>query len=134
MAASNNYVAQLSLQTAAGVPFTGAAGAGTYNSGDIPNLTHRGLKLVIDITAVGGTPTLTVMILGKDPVSGKTWTILASTALAAAGTTILTVYPGTTVAANADVADALPPTFQVQAVIAGTTPTVTATIAAHFIY
>lgn len=111
-----------------------ASGAGTY-VGQFQNLSHRGLKLSINITAISGTtPTLTVTILGKDPVSGATYVILASAALNATGETVLTVYPGVTVAANLSVSDVLPPTFVIQAVVGGTGPSVTATIVASYIY
>ncbi len=134
MAPSNNYLTPPALLNG-GTPFFGPSGAGTYGSGDLSNPSHKGLKLVIDVTAISGTgPSLTVTILGKDPVSGKTWTILASAALAATGTTVLTVYPGLPATANVSANDVLPPVFQIQAVVAGTTPSVTATVAAHFIY
>ena len=64
-----------------------AAAAGT-NGADQTNHNGRGVKLVIDITAITGVgATLTVTVQGKDAASGKYYTILASTALAAAATT-----------------------------------------------
>lgn len=108
-----------------------AAGAGAVNSDDQTNTRRRGLQLVIDITAITGTsPTLTVTIEGKDAVSGKYYTLLASAALSAAGTNVLRVYPGLTAAANTVANDVLPLTWRVKSVIGGTTPAVTATIAA----
>ena len=83
---------------------------------DLPNSTGRGLHLVIDVTAVTATPSVVFTIKGKDPVSGKVWTVLASAAVTATGTTILKVYPGLTAAANAAANDVLPPTWQVTAV------------------
>ena len=83
---------------------------------DLSNATGRGLHLVIDVTAVDATPSVTFTINGKDPVSGKVWTILASAAITATGTTILKVYPGLMAAANAAANDVLPPTWQVTAV------------------
>lgn len=110
-----------------------AASAGA-NGADQLNLNARGLKLVIDITAITGTtPTLTVTIQGKDPVSGKYFTILASAALSATGTTVLTVYPGLTASANVTANDVLPRDWRVITAIAGTTPAVTATIGASLI-
>lgn len=110
-----------------------AQGAGTVNGTDQINQSLRGLHLVIDITAVGGTPTLTVTIEGKDATSGKYYTLLASAALSATGTTILKVYPGIVAAANAAANDVIPINWRVKAVVAGTTPSVTATIAASLI-
>ena len=83
---------------------------------DLPNAGCRGLHLIIDVTAVTATPSVVFTIKGKDPVSGKVWTILASAAIVATGTTILKVYPGRTAAANLVASDVLPPTWQVTAV------------------
>jgi hypothetical protein len=107
----------------------------TPNGAPHHNDMARGLHLVVDITAVSGTsPTLTVTIEGYDPISGKYYTILASTALNATGTTVLKVYPGLTASANAAANDILPKFWRVKWVIGGTaTPTVTASIAASLI-
>lgn len=107
-----------------------AAAAGT-SSADQANTSARGIKVVVDVTAITGTtPTLTVTLQGKDPISGKYYTLLASAALSAVGTTVLTVYPGLTAAANLTANDVLPATWRVITAIGGTTPAVTATIAA----
>lgn len=121
-------VSNVSAVTALAAASVGANGA------DQLNLNARGLKLVIDITTITGTtPTLTVTIQGKDPVSGKYFTILASAALNATGTTVLTVYPGLTASANVTANDVLPRDWRVITAIAGTTPAVTATIGASLI-
>lgn len=120
------------VNTAALITLT-TQGAGTVNGADQTNVNGRGLHLTIDITAQGGTPTTTVTIQGKDPVSGKYYTILVSTALAAVATTILRVYPGLTASANLTANDVLPRTWRVIATVAGTTPSVTATIAASVV-
>ena len=83
---------------------------------DLSNATGRGLHLVIDVTAIDATGSVVFTIRGKDPVSGKVWTILASAAVTAVGTTVLKVYPGLAAAANAAANDILPPTWQVAAV------------------
>jgi hypothetical protein len=85
-------------------------GAGA-NGLDQINATGRGLVLVIDITAFAGT-SVTFTLQGKDPASGKYYTIIASAALAAVATTVLRVYPGLTAAANLVVSDVLPRTFR----------------------
>lgn len=121
-------VSNVSAVTALAAASVGANGA------DQLNLNARGLKLVIDITTITGTtPTLTVTIQGKDPVSGKYFTILASAALNATGTTVLTVYPGLTASANITANDVLPRDWRVITAIAGTTPAVTATIGASLV-
>lgn len=112
----------------------GAAGAGTYTSADQKNLTHRGLNLYINITALTGTgPTVTVIIEGKDPVSGQYFTLLSSTALSAIGFTRLIVYPGIAVTANFSDNDALPGTWRVRVVVGGTGPAATGTISASLL-
>jgi hypothetical protein len=73
---------------------------------------------VVDITAIGGGATLTVTIEGKDPVSGKYFTLLASSALNATGTTTLTVFPGAPVSANASANATLPRTYRVKYALA----------------
>jgi hypothetical protein len=110
-----------------------AQGAATVLSSDQLNRASMGIKLVIDVTAVGGTPTLVVTLQGKDTASGKYYTILASATISTVSTTVLTVFPGGPVAANVSANDILPRTFRVQAVVAGTTPSVTATIGASLI-
>lgn len=90
-----------------------AVRAATNNSADQKNLNYRGLHLIIDVTAVPGVDTVTFTIQGKDPLSGKYYTILASAAIAAAGTTVLKVYPGLTAAANAVANDVLPEDWRV---------------------
>lgn len=110
-----------------------AASAGTQ-SADQVNYNGRGVKLVIDITAITGTsPTLTVTLQGKDAASGKYYTLLASAALTATGTYVLEVYPGIAVAANASASATVPRTWRVSTVIGGTTPAVTATVGASVI-
>lgn len=108
-----------------------AAGAGTVTSADQENVNGRCLTVVVSITAITGTtPTLTVTVQGRDPVSGAYYTLLTSAALNAVATTPLYVCPGTTEAANTRASVPAPRTWRTSAVIAGTTPAVTATIAA----
>lgn len=71
------------------------------------------LILVIDVTAIVTAPTITVTIAGVDRVSGKTYTILASAAIVAVGTTVLKVGPGLPATANVSTNDYLPPVFRV---------------------
>jgi hypothetical protein len=103
----------------------GAVASG--NSADQTNFNGRGVKVVIDITAIAA-GTITVTIKGKDPVSGKYFNMLASTALNATGTTVLTIYPALPASANVSANDVLPRTWRVEYTIAGAT--VTATIGA----
>lgn len=123
-AASNNELGAL-------ITFA-AQGAGATNSSQQENPYGLGVKVVVDITAISGTgPTLTVAIRGYDRTSGKTWTLLSSAALGAVATTVLTLFPGSAVAANLSANDHLPATWDVLATIGGTSPSVTATISAQ---
>lgn len=111
-----------------------AQGTGTVTSSTQVNEKCRGLIVVVDITAISGTgPTCTVTIQGYDEKSGKNYTLLASTGLNATATTVLTVYPGCIASANAVANLPLPKYWNVKAVVAGTGPSVTATIAASVI-
>lgn len=68
----------------------------------------RGIKLIIDITAITGAPSIIAKIKGIDPASTKEFDMLSSVALNAVGTTILTVYPGITPVTNQKADDVLP--------------------------
>lgn|SRR5512139_3782294 len=108
-----------------------AATTQTTTSSDQDNFNGLGVKVVVDVTAISGVgATLVVTLQGKDPVSNKVYTLLASANITATGTTVLTIYPGVTAAANVAASDHLPRTWNVKYVISGTTPSVTATIAA----
>jgi hypothetical protein len=101
------------------------------NGADQNNPHSSGIAVVVDITAISGTgATLVVTLEGKDPVSGKYYTILASAGLIAIGTTVLRVFPNATAAANLTLNSILPKTYRVRATITGTTPLVTATVGA----
>lgn len=126
--------ARNNLSSTAAVTALAAAGLGTVNGSDLVNFNARGIKLTIDITALAGTgPTLTVTVQGKDAVSGKYYTILASAALAAVATTVLTVYPGVAVTANVSASDILPRDWRVSYTVGGTGPSVTATVGAAYV-
>ena len=95
--------------------FSSTARTATHNSGDLENPDHRGLHLVIDVTAASDTPSVVFTIQGKDEVSGKYYTVLASAAITGTGTTVLRVYPGCIASANVIANDVLPPVWRVLA-------------------
>ena len=90
------------------------ATAATSNtgSGDQTNVNGRGLKVVLNTTAIG-TGSITVTIQGKDTASGAYYTILAGAAVTTNTTNVYSVYPGLTVAANTTANDVLPHTWRV---------------------
>jgi hypothetical protein len=111
-----------------------AAGAGTTNSADQFNRWGRGLQLGINISAKSGTIAVTVSVQGKDIASGTYYPICTSASLTAAGFTNVTVFPGTTPAANTDCNVPLSATWRVQVISgAGVTPSVTMTVGASLI-
>jgi len=89
------------------VVFASAARTASVDSADFENMNGRGVKVVIDATASSGSPSAVFTIQGKDPASGKYYTLLASAAIIGTGTTVLTVYPGITPDENAAADDVL---------------------------
>ena len=75
-----------------------------------------GLVFVIDVTAVTATPSVVFTIVGVDPISTKTWTILASAARTETGTTVLRVHPSLTGSSNLIAKDVIPTYWSVTAV------------------
>jgi hypothetical protein len=82
----------------------------------ITNYNARGLHLVINVTATTSTPSVVFTIEGRDVLSGEYYTILASVAITAIGTTVLRIYPGLGASANVIANDVLPRTIRVKAV------------------
>lgn len=113
-----------------------ARGTGTFNSEDFTGNEALGLHAVLDITAASGTtPTLDVKLQRKDRASGK-YVDLPGASFAqktTTGTDDLTVYPGIAETANRSVSDVLAETYRWVAVIAGTTPSFTFTLAGSLI-
>jgi hypothetical protein len=109
-----------------------AARTGSVNSGDQTNFNNTRIKVVIDITALAGSPSLTFTIKGKSALSGKYFTLLASAALTGVGTTVLTVAPGATVTANVSINDFVPRLWRVE-VVAGTADSVTYSVDAQVV-
>ena len=90
-----------------------------------------GMRFFLNITAASGTtPSLTVSIQSKDPLSGVYVNLPGASfpAQTGVGSAELTVYPGIATAANAEVAQVLSGTFRAVATISGTTPSFTLTL------
>lgn len=97
--------------------FASAARTATAASSVIVNQSgYRGLHLIIDATATADTPSVVFTIQGYSPLGDDYYTILASAAITATGTTVLRVYPGLTAAANTVANDVLPELWRVNAV------------------
>lgn len=95
-----------------------AARTAAVSSADYVNHGHRGVRLIIDVTADPGTAAVTFTIQGKNPTGGDYYTILASAALADVGVTTLTVYPGIAATANVSVSDVLPAEWRLNVTVA----------------
>lgn len=99
------------------------------NGPDIPNYEGDGLLAVIDITTLtGSAPTATFTIEGKDPASGKYYTLLATAALAAAGTTVLHLGRGILAAANLAANVNIPSILRCRVTTGGTVTNLTCTV------
>lgn len=109
-----------------GAVLTGTAVGATQTGADLQNTSHRGVKVVFDVTAVVGVGSFTVTIQGKDQASGKYYTLLAGAAVTTAVTNVYTVFPGAPATANVSANDQLPKTFRVIATYnSGTSSTFT---------
>jgi hypothetical protein len=82
------------------------------------NASGKGIVLTVNVTVIGAS-TLTPTILGVDPVSGATYTILAGAAITTTGLYVFRVYPGLTAAANLVASDVLPATWGLTLVHSG---------------
>ena len=109
-----------------------AARTATNVSDDLTNMYAKGLHLVIDVTNIVSTPSITVTIHGKDYLSGKYYTILASAAITATGTTVLKVFPSATASANVAANDILPTNWRVS-VTHGNANSITYSVAASLV-
>jgi len=96
-------------------PFASAARTATGNSGDLKNEQHRGVVVVINVSAASGTPSVVFTIQGKCPLSGVYFTLLQSAAITGVGTTVLRVFPGATAAANLVANDMVPQHWRILA-------------------
>lgn len=77
---------------------------------------NRGVKAVLDVTAVPTVDTVQLVIEGKDPTSGKYYAILTAAARVAVGTDVLTVAPGVVATANVSAPDELPDVYRARVV------------------
>ena len=101
-----------------------AARTTSTTSEDQLNQGLTGLIIVIDVTAVTGTPSNVYNVQFKDQVSGKYYPVLSSAAIVATGTTVLQIHPALVVAANLTASALVPEKFRVQ-VAHGTADSIT---------
>lgn len=75
-----------------------------------------GVRLIIDVTAITLTPSVVFNVEGFDDLSGKWYLLLASAAITAVGTTVLTIGPGMPVTVNVGANAVLPRRWRVRPV------------------
>lgn len=90
------------------------------------------LLLLIDVTAVGVTPSVVPTIDGVDTLSGKLFNLLTGAALTAVVTRRLSVGPGLVVAANLTANEHLPDKVRIT-MTHGNAVTITYSVSAHVI-
>lgn len=95
-----------------GTALVSAARTETTSSADLTNSWGKGICIVLDVTAVA-TSDVKVKIEGKDPVSGKYYTILESASVTTITTNVYKVYPALTAATNLVANDIVPKTFRI---------------------
>lgn len=92
---------------------TSKARTASWSSKDHVNLDAAGIIVFVDVTDVTAGPSIVVTIEGKDPASGKYYTILASAAYTTNGSRQLRVSPNIAASANLIAQDHLPATWRV---------------------
>ncbi len=96
------------------------------------NRNARALVLLIDVTAVGVTPSVVPTIEGVDVASGKVWPILTGAAIVAVLTRALRVAPLLVAVANLTAQDVLPERVRIT-MTHGNGITITYSVTAHLI-
>lgn len=100
---------------------TQTAATTTFTSADIDNPDGKYIHVILDTTAVGS-GSLTISIKGKDPASGKYYTLLAGAAVTTNTTNVYKVGPGLPVTSNVSANDILPRTLQILATANNSNP------------
>lgn len=90
----------------------------SVNGTDQTNRFAKGIVFTVDMTAVTATGSIVFTLQGKDALSGKWYTILASAAVVAVETTTYTAFPAAPATANASANFQLPRTWRIIATAA----------------
>lgn len=97
----------------AGTLLASAARTATTSSADITNLTAKGVRIFINVTVHAVSAAIVPTIEVKDPVSGTYTAVATGAAITGTGHTVITVYPGATVAANVTLSTVVGKTWRV---------------------
>ena len=87
--------------------------AQAYDSAEYFNHSGQGILVIIKVSAVTASPSVVVTIQGKDPASGKFYTLATRTAIITTGTYQLKMYPHAVAVAGTVVRDFLPQQFKI---------------------
>lgn len=90
---------------------TSAPRTTTQTSADQTNWNHRGIKVVLDVTA-GSSLSLVFTLNNKDLNSGKYYNVFTGGTVTGVSTNVYTIYPGATAVANVTVNDIIARLFQ----------------------
>lgn len=82
------------------LPSAARATGTAVSSADIANYNGRGVRVFINVTVNAVSAAIVPTIEVKDPVSGVYTAVLTGASITGVGHTVLTVYPGATVAAG----------------------------------
>jgi len=96
-----------------GTLLASAARTATTSSADQSNYNAKGVRVFINVTVHAVSAALVPTIEVKDPVSGVYTAIATGASITTTGHTVITVYPGATVAANVTLSNALSKTWRV---------------------
>lgn len=99
------------IETNKGIALASLARTATNSTSDFTNYGHESMIVVFDITAVS-TSDIKCKIEGKDPASGKYYTILESASVTTTSTNVYRISPQLTAAANTIAKDITPTNFR----------------------
>jgi hypothetical protein len=114
------------------VLYASAARTATPTAATLNTSRVKGLRLVIDVTAIVTTPSITVTVDAVDNTSGKFINLLTSAAITTVSTVALSIALGTTVAANVSASTFLPDAVRVTVTHANGN-SITYSVSAHLI-
>ena len=101
------------LTNVEGTALTSAARTATESSADLTNSRGKGVRVVLDVTAATGSPSITLTIECKDAASGKYCTLLLSAAVTGISMNTFVVYPGIVAVTNLATNNFVSKTFRI---------------------
>lgn len=112
--------------------FASAARTATPTSVPLSTYRAKAITIVIDCTAITATPSVVFTVSGKDTASGKKFTLLASAAITATGTTVLNIGAGLPATANVSANAPIPDVIDI-APVHGDADSITYSVGVHIL-